>query len=200
MDLHNIIMAATEAIQEAAQAVGTDATHAATQAVEETGGPLGALGINWKLFLAQLVNFGIVLFIFWRWVVKPLGKTLTDRQTKIESGLKNAVYMEDEKKKFEEWKKDEMQTVRNEAERVLKTATDTADKIKQETVGAAQNQANKIIEQAKVAIESEKIQALKEVKSNVAELVIMATEKIIKSKLDPKKDHELVKESIKEII
>jgi F-type H+-transporting ATPase subunit b len=195
MDLHNIIIAATEVVQEAAQAAG-EATHAAE---DSAGGPLGTLGINWKLFIAQLVNFGIVLFIFWRWVVKPLGKTLTDRQTKIESGLKNAAYMEDEKKKFEEWKKGEMQTVRDEAERVLKTATDTADKIKQETVGAAQNQANKIIEQAKVAIESEKIQALKEVKSNVAELVIMATKKIIKTKLDPKKDHELVKESVKEI-
>jgi F-type H+-transporting ATPase subunit b len=185
MDFYNIIIAATEVVQEAAE--------------ETAGGPLGTLGINWKLFVAQLVNFSIVLFIFWRWVVKPLGKTLTDRQTKIESGLKNAVYMEDEKKKFEEWKKGEMQTVRDEAEKVLKTATDTADKIKQETVGAAQNQANKIIELAKVAIESEKIQALKEVKSNVAELVIMATEKIIKTKLDPKKDHDLVKESVKEI-
>jgi F-type H+-transporting ATPase subunit b len=185
------MLAATEAAQTAA-----DATHAAE---EDAGGPLGTLGINWKLFLAQLVNFGIVLFIFWRWVVKPLGKTLTDRQAKIESGLRNAAYMEDEKKKFEEWKGDEMRKVRSEAERVLKTATETADKIRAETVTGAQAQADKIVEQAKSAIEGEKTQMLKEVKTEIADLVMKASEKVIRAKLDSKKDHELVSESVKEI-
>jgi F-type H+-transporting ATPase subunit b len=196
MDFHHLILAATEAAQEIQNAVPTEAIHAA----EETAtGPLGTLGINWKLFLAQLVNFAIVLFIFWKWVVKPLGKTLSDRQTKIESGLKNAAYMEEEKKKFEEWKNDEMRKVRNDAEKVLKTATETADKIRVDTVNGAQSQADKIIEQAKTAIEGEKVQMLKEVKSSIADLVVQASEKILKSKLDSKKDHELVSESVKEI-
>jgi F-type H+-transporting ATPase subunit b len=206
MDLHSLILAATEAVQNASEAV-QHAAEAAQSAAPEAGhateeaaaGPLGTLGVNWKLFLAQLVNFGIVLFVFWKWVVKPLGATLTARQEKIESGLKNAAYMEDEKRKFEEWKVGEMQKVRTDAEKVLKTATDTAEKIKQETVTGAQAQANKIIEQAKSAIEGEKTQMLKEVKASVAELVVMASEKILKSKLDSKKDHELVAESVKEI-
>jgi F-type H+-transporting ATPase subunit b len=149
--------------------------------------------------LAQFVNFAIVLLVFWKWVVKPLGKTLTERQEKIESGLKNAEYMEDEKKKFEEWKKGEMQKVRGETEKVLKTATETADKIRQEVVTSAQDQANKLVDQAKAAIENEKVQMLQEVKQNVAELVVMASEKILKEKLGSKKDHELVTESLKEL-
>ncbi|HYC79582.1 MAG TPA: F0F1 ATP synthase subunit B [Candidatus Binatia bacterium] len=188
MDLNQFIIAATEVVAQVAE-----------EAHAEEGGPLGTLGINWKLFLAQLINFSVVLFVFWKWVVKPLGKTLTDRQEKIESGLKNAVYMEDEKKKFEEWKKEEMQKVRTEAEKVLKTATETADKIKQETVTTAQTQAGKMIEQAKSAIDNEKTQMLKDVKASVAELVVLASEKILKEKLDSKKDHELVNESIKEL-
>lgn len=202
MDLHHLILAATEAVQEVHNALpiaAETAVETGHAAEEAASGPIGTLGINWKLFLAQLVNFGIVLFIFWKWVVKPLGKTLTDRQNKIESGLKNAAYMEDEKKKFEEWKSDEMKKVRTEAEKVLKTATDTAEKIKQETVTTAHDQANKMIEQAKSAIDQEKSQMLKDVKSSVAELVVMASEKILKAKLDGKKDHELVSESVKEI-
>jgi F-type H+-transporting ATPase subunit b len=191
MDLHNILLAATEAVQTAA-----DATHSAEEA---SGGPLGTLGVNWKLFLAQLVNFGIVLFVFWKWVVKPLGKTLTDRQEKIESGLKNATYIEEEKLKFMDWKTSEMQKVRVDSEKVLKMATDTSEKIKQETVSAAQNQANKIIEQAKQAIENEKEKMLREVKSSVAELVVAASEKIIKAKLDTTADKHLVSESLKEM-
>ena len=158
---------------------------------------LGTLGINWKLFLAQLINFGIVLFIFWRWVVTPLGKTLTDRQNRIEQGLKNADQTEEAKKKFEEWKAAEMKKVRTEADHILRTTTDTANKIKQDTIVEAHSQANKILEQAKASIESEKVQVMKEAKQELANLVVMASEKILRHKLDPRKDHELINESMK---
>ncbi len=184
MDISQIILAATEAVTEAA-------------AHEADGGVLGTLGINWKLFIAQLINFGIVLFIFWKWVVKPLGTTLTKRQERIESGLKNAEHMDVERKKFEEWKAAEMKKVRNEADNILRVTTDTANKIKQETIVDAHNQASKLVEQAKANIETEKVQMLKEAKEELSTLVVAASEKILRHKLDPKKDHELINESLK---
>ncbi len=188
MDIHSILLAATEAASEAVQ-----------HAPEESAGVLGTLGINWKLFLAQLVNFGIILFIFWKWVVKPLGTTLTARQQRIEEGLKNAEHQDVEKKKFEEWKASEMRRVRNEADHILRTTTDTANKIKQETITESHVQANKILEQAKTAIESEKVQMMKEAKQELATLVVAASEKIIRTKLDPRKDHELINQALKEV-
>ncbi|OGE87646.1 MAG: ATP synthase F0 subunit B [Candidatus Doudnabacteria bacterium RIFCSPLOWO2_02_FULL_49_13] len=160
---------------------------------------LGTLGLDWKLFLAQLVNFGIVLFIFWKWVVKPLGATLIKRQERIEQGLKNADRMDDEKKKFDEWKQAEMKKVRTEADHVLRTTTDTANQIKQDTIVDAQKQAAKVTEQAKASMESEKSQMLKEAKQEIATLVVAATEKILRGKLDPKKDQELIAESVRNI-
>jgi F-type H+-transporting ATPase subunit b len=190
MDLHQIAVAAGEVAQVAAETA---------HSTEGSGSVLGTLGINWKLFLAQLVNFGIVLFIFWKWVVKPLGTTLTNRTEKIEQGLRNADRMEEEKKKFDEWKTTEMKKVRNEADNILRTTTDTANHIKQDTIVEAQRQAAKVLEQAKASIESEKTQMLKEVKTEVATLVVAASEKILRAKLDPKKDHELINESVKHI-
>ena len=160
---------------------------------------LGTLGINWKLFLAQLVNFGIVLFIFWKWVVGPIAKTLTDRQNRIESGLKNADLMDEEKKKFEIWKSSEMKKVRTEADHILRTTTDTANQMKQQTIVEAQKQAAKTVEQAKVSIESEKVQMMKEARQELATLVVAASEKILRNKLDSRKDHELISESMKGI-
>ena len=160
---------------------------------------LGTLGIDWKLFIAQLINFGIVLFIFWKWVVKPLGSTLTKRQERIEEGLKNADRMIGEKKKFEEWKTSEMKKVRNEADHILRTTTDTANQIKQETIVDAQKQATKMMEQAKASMESEKNQTMKEIKQEISTLVVAASEKILRSKLDPKKDQELINASVKGI-
>jgi F0F1-type ATP synthase membrane subunit b/b' len=48
------------------------------------------------------------------------------------------------------------------------------------------------------SIESEKVQTLKEIKQDVATLVVAASEKILRGKLDQKKDHELITESIRE--
>jgi F-type H+-transporting ATPase subunit b len=160
---------------------------------------LGTLGIDWKLFLAQLVNFGIVLFVFWKWVVKPLGTTLTKRQERIESGLANADRMDEEKKKFDEWKLAEMKKVRTEADHILRTTTDTANQIKQETIVDAQKQAAKVMEQAKASMDSEKSQMMKEAKLELATLVVAASEKILRGKLDEKHDKELIAESVKNI-
>jgi F-type H+-transporting ATPase subunit b len=184
MDLHQILLSATEAVSNAAE-------------TKESGGVLGTLGINWKLFLAQLVNFSIVLFVFWKWIVKPLGKTLSDRQEKIESGLKNADYMKEERENFEKWKQGEMKNVRTQAEGVLKTATDTASKTKQDMLADAQKQADKIVEQAKAQIESDKTRMMQEAKQELATLVVSASEKILRQKLDPKKDQSLIEEAVK---
>lgn len=179
MNISDIILAAEEAIQ-----------------TQQSEGVLGTLGINWKLFIAQLVNFVIVLFVFWKWIVKPLGKTLTSRQEKIERGLKNAALTEEEKKKFEIWKKDEMKRVRNEADQIMRITNDTANKVKQETIIEAQKQADKLIKQAEASIRAEKEQAVKEIKQEVATLVVAASEKILRGKLDSRKDHELIGESL----
>ena len=44
--------------------------------VAESAGILGPLGVDVKLFIAQLVNVGVVLFVMWRWVYKPLLKVM----------------------------------------------------------------------------------------------------------------------------
>jgi F-type H+-transporting ATPase subunit b len=194
MDIQQLLIAASEVIQNAPGAAET-----VSETTHESGGVLGTLGIDWRLFLAQLVNFGIVLFIFWKWIVKPLAKTLSDRQSRIESGLKNADYMEQEKKNFEVWRQDEMKKARTEAEKIIKTTTDTAGKMKQDILLEAQQQSAKLLEQAKSQIQSEKNQMLKEVKEEVATLVVTASEKILRGKLDSKKDHELINESIKSL-
>lgn len=200
MDIHQIFLAATEAVQRTTENL-PEAAAAVKEAAssEQNGGVLGTLGVNWKLFLAQLVNFGIVLFVFWKWVVKPLGKTLTDRQEKIESGLKNADYMEQEKRSFEVWRSEEMKKARAEADRIIKETMSSAEKAKNDTVVLAQVQASKILEQTKASIKSEKDQMMIEVKSEIATLVVSASEKILRSKLDSKRDQELIHDTIKSI-
>lgn len=195
MDIHSILITVTEVVGQTAEVVTQTTEHAA----KADPGILGTLGINWKIFLGQLLNFSIVLFIFWKWIVNPLGATLAARQEKIEAGLKNAQAMEIARKELEITKENEIRNARIEAERIIKGASDTATRLKQEIMAEAQAQSAKILDQTKIQVQSEKDQMLKEVKQEVATLVVAASEKILHAKLDSKKDHELIEVSLKSL-
>ncbi len=51
---------------------------------------ISQFGIDWKLFLSQLVNFIIILAVLTFFVYKPVLKTLKDRNKKIKEGLDKA--------------------------------------------------------------------------------------------------------------
>jgi len=48
------------------------------------------LGINWKLLLAQGINFGLLLVVLAKFVYRPLLKLMKEQREKIEFGLKGA--------------------------------------------------------------------------------------------------------------
>ncbi|MBU0613254.1 ATP synthase F0 subunit B, partial [Patescibacteria group bacterium] len=50
--------------------------------------------IDWKLLIAQIINFGIVLGILWYFALKPLMKVMNKRNEDIEQSLKNAEEIE----------------------------------------------------------------------------------------------------------
>jgi F-type H+-transporting ATPase subunit b len=201
MDFHSLFISiaqaatdatphATEIIQEAVQHATSTAEHA------ESAGVLGTLGIDWKLFIGQLVNFGIILLVLWKWVFTPVAKKLTERTDKIEKSLHDADRITKEKQEFEVWKNAEMNKARQEALSIVTTAQAEAGKAKQAIIDQTKAEQQKLVDQAKTQIESEKNKALQEAKGELADLVTNATEKILRKKLDHKADQEFIKESL----
>ncbi len=157
------------------------------------------LGINWKLLIAQIINFLILLFVLHRFAYKPILKMLDDRTNKIEKGLKDAEETQNKLREITQKEKEILAKARTEAQEILKKTEDMAKKSKEEIAVEAKTQAEKIISDAKASIESEKTKMLREVKSEVAELVVLATEKVIREKIDSAKDRELIEKSITQI-
>ena len=56
----------------------------------EESGLIGQLGIDWKLFLSQVVNFFILLIVLSFFVYKPLLNVIKERNKKIKEGLDKA--------------------------------------------------------------------------------------------------------------
>lgn len=165
----------------------------------EPSGIAGTLGLDLKLFIAQLINFAIVLFILWRFVFKPVAGKLSERTDKIEKALKNADLTAKERESFGVWKKQEMSKIKKEASDLLAAARLEAEGAKEQTLSDTKEEQKKLVAQAKILIQKEKDKAVKEAKSEISEIVILATEKVLGQKLDEKTDKKLVSEVVKSL-
>lgn len=174
---------------------------ASAEAVEKTteSGAIGTLGLNWKLFLAQLVNFGIVIFILWKWIMKPAVSALEARRLRIESSVKQAEEIERRMQEFEKRRAEELLKARAEAEAVMKKTLDVAATEKAEIMAQARLETGKIMAEAQEAVAQEKTKMLQEIREEVANLTVLVAEKILREKLNSHKDRELVAEVLKTI-
>ncbi|MDP3994120.1 MAG: F0F1 ATP synthase subunit B [Candidatus Doudnabacteria bacterium] len=175
------------------------ATEVAEHAAPGSAGVLGTLGLNWKLFLAQLVNFGVVIFILWKWVMKPVVGALEARRIRIEESVKKAGEIEKKFADIKAYEEGARHKSRIEADELITRASLTGETLKNEAAERARAESAKILSEARVTIASEKERALLEIREEVAGLAVMAAEKILRAKLDEKKDAELIKNMMKSL-
>lgn len=157
---------------------------------------LSKLGIDWKLLIAQIVNFLILLFVLYKFTYGPILAILEKRQKKIEKGLADADEARKKLEESQEKQKEILKKARNEAKDIIEKARIQAEKLRSDIAVEAKARSEKIISDAKVEIEREKEKTIAEIKSEIGELVVAATEKIIDEKLDEKRDGELIEKVI----
>ena len=152
--------------------------------------------IDIKLILAQLVNFGIVLFVLKRYAYGPVLKMMQERTDKIEKGMADAESAGTKILEIAEKEKEVLVEARKQAQEIVTKAEEIAKKNKEEIITEAKNQSEKILSDSVKKIEQEKNQMMQEVKGQIAELVIAATGKVIGEKMDSEKDVQLIKSVI----
>ena len=157
---------------------------------------LTSLGIDWRLFSAQLINFSILLLILYKFVYKPVLKMLDDRTDKIEKGLADAEESGKKLKEIEEKEKKVLVDAKKQAKDIIKKAEEQAQINKAEFVVIAQTESDKIIEKAKKVAGEEKDKMVSEVKSEISVLVAIAVEKIVDEKMNDTKDVQIINEVI----
>ncbi|MCX7548817.1 F0F1 ATP synthase subunit B [Xanthomarina sp. F1114] len=133
-----------------------------------------------------VITFLFLLIILKKYAWKPILGAVGDREDGIKKALASA---ENARKEMENLHADNeriLKEARAEREALLKEARDIKVKLIDDAKSEAENQANKIIEQAQAAIESEKKAAMAELKNHVAELSIDIAEKVVRAELSSK--------------
>ena len=131
----------------------------------------------------QTVVFTIVFLFLALFVWKPVASALKAREHTIADSLDAAERAKEEMKQIKADNEYLLKEARAERDEILKQANAVAEKIKEDAKSETAAIADKMIEDARVGIESEKKKALAEVKALVSDLSLEIAEKIIKEKL-----------------
>ena len=155
-----------------------------------------AFGLDIKILIAQLINFGILLFVLWKFAYKPMFKILDDRKKKIETGIENAAKAEEKLREISEEEKKVMIEAKKEAAKILDEARVMAEESRKRNIEKTKEEIGQLINQEKENMRQEKAEVLKSINREVADLVMVTVEKVIEEKMSGAKDEELIKKSI----
>ncbi|MFZ2300088.1 MAG: F0F1 ATP synthase subunit B [Candidatus Moraniibacteriota bacterium] len=158
---------------------------------------LANLGIDWKLLLAQAVNFLVLLFILRRFAYKPMLDFLEKRSTRIEQGLKDAEAAQTKLAAMEAKEKETLSVARNEARAIIDAAETSAKKRDAERLAETEAQTKRFLEDARIKIEAEKQKILVEARQEIAEVVALSVEKILRETVDAKVGKKIIETRIR---
>lgn len=143
---------------------------------------INAFGIDARLIIIQLVNFGILMVALGYFLYKPILRILKEREEKIAQGLKDAEAAAEAKSQAGLEKQAILSKAHLEAEEVNKRAKLAADSTASEIVGVAQEKASSVLKEAELQGVQLKAQAKAESEKEIAQVAILAAEKILREK------------------
>lgn len=154
------------------------------------------LGINALAFISQLVSFGIVFYILWRWGFPVIIRMLDKRQEVIREGIENA-----------ERARHDLAEATARAEQILAESRRQAQETIAQAAKAAEREADRIEEEARARaaqIEQQQIERIRqeaararaELSRLVVNLSISAASKIISKSVDSNDNRRLVEEFV----
>jgi len=160
---------------------------------------LTKLGIDWKLLVAQLVNFLIVLWVLRKFIYLPLLKFLEQRRERIEKSLKEAQRIEEAMIAMEVSKENTLTEARKQGQALIKEAQGEAEKQRQETLDRVRAEAEKVVAEAREKFVAEQAEAMRELRRESARLVTQALVKVIGKMPAESIDKKLVEEAVTEV-
>lgn len=152
--------------------------------------------IETNTFLAQTVNFILLIGILYYLLYKPVRQFMDQRTAEIEGQIRSA---EENQKAAEALRLElekQTQESRQQARQFLDEATRRAEQVQSQLIAEARAEAQTIIEKAREAAQREKEQAWQELKQQAGELSLLLASKVIKESLDQAKHQSIIDETI----
>jgi F-type H+-transporting ATPase subunit b len=172
-------------------------TLVATHFAADSGSGIGALGINGKAFIIQLVTFLLAYFILRKYAFGPILKVMKDRRDLINSGVSLGEQMIKDKAELEAKVEKALHDARKQADGILAEATESGRQAIRDAEENAKSKADNILKDAAAKTEQEARRVRKAIEKEVVGLISDATETIVGEKVDATKDAALIDRALK---
>lgn len=152
------------------------------------------------LILWMSLAFLSVFFILAKFAWKPILKALKEREGAIHDALSSAENARKEMKQLQFSNEQMMAEARNDRDKILAEARKIKESILEESKAKAIEETNRILNNAREAVQAEKLAVLDDLKDQLADYSLEIAKKILKNELsDPRKQEAYIKELLKEI-
>lgn len=156
---------------------------------------LDQFGINWKLFLSQVVNFFILLIVLTIFVYKPLMNVLKERSKKIKEGLEKAEEADVRLKEIDNIGKEKIKEAEQQGINIIKNTEHKAKLLEQDLQKKAEEKQKELSEKIQQSIKKQEEEAKSLVLKNAIELVKKTIAKTIELKPEAV-DEALIKKAV----
>ncbi len=154
---------------------------------------------NVGLMIWTLLLFGISMYILWKLAFPRISEALDKRQHAIEESIDHAERVRHEADELLEEYRERLKEARTQAEDILDRARKTGEATERNAQEEAAQRREQMMEQTRREIEVETRRAIQEIRREVADLTVLATEKVTRKVLDGDDQRRLVEDALKEL-
>jgi F-type H+-transporting ATPase subunit b len=166
---------------------------------EESGGGSFLVSPSLGLMIWTLAAFAITLYLLNKLAFPRIAEALDRRRLAIEESIDSAQRAKQEADELLEEYRARLREAREQAEDIVVRARKAADNLADETKAAASRQREELLAAARRDIEHETLRALDELRKEVADMTVIATEKVTRKSLTPADHRELIDEALGEV-
>jgi F-type H+-transporting ATPase subunit b len=151
------------------------------------------------LMIWTIVAFLITLFVLKRFAFAPIQKAIDERRDRIRRSIEEADEARAEARRLLEEHKALIGQARGQAEEILAEARKTRESMERRMKEETEAERQRRLEETRREIQAETQRALTQIRVEVAELTLVATQKVIGRSLDESDDRRLIEEAIKDL-
>jgi len=145
------------------------------------------------------ITFGILLAILAKYVIPGIMKNLQEREDYIHSSVDKTAEVEKRLESIKNEREEILKAAEAEADKLLLKIRKEAEELRVKLAANAEKEAQTIIEQAHEQAERERHAMLVEMRSELADLICSASEKVVGFSFTGEKEQELTRELVKEL-
>ena len=144
---------------------------------------LDIISVNIWQILISLINLLILFMILKKFLFKPVQNMLAQRQAQVDQVYADADQRLDSATQMKTEYEHRLSTARDEADRLVKNATATAQQRGDQLLSEAQQQAARLKQKAQEEIEKQKQQMLTDVRQDISGLAVDIASKVIEREI-----------------